>query len=208
MCRLRDPVPRFRSRLAGALFALLALAAGCDSSTSPVAPGDTILSLTANPQTIHLEGTSAITVTALHRSGGPARDGTEISFSTTLGRVEPATGRTDADGFARATLLADGRAGSALVRAVSGTVAAEATITIQDGRPEAGFSTRTDNLRAIFTDTSSGHPIRWNWHFGDGGSSRQQNPVHHYADAGTYVVQLTATNAFGSDTVSQFVTVQ
>ncbi len=201
----RPQPPRLRH-----LFALLALLApmGCDSATSPVAPSDTILSLTANPPAIGIEGSSSITATALRPDGGPAREGTEITFSTTLGQIAPASGRTDANGRAAATLTADGRSGSARVRATSGTRSAEATVSIQANRPSAGFSTQIDGLTVIFSDSSSGNPISWAWDFGDGNSSQEQNPVHTYAVADTYVVQLTATNAVGSDTVSQFVTVQ
>ncbi len=202
----RPLAPRFRHLLA--LLALLVPAAGCDSGTSPAAPSGTILSLTANPTAIGLEGTSTLTVTALTPEGGPAREGTEITFTTTLGRVEPATGRTDGAGRVGAALFAEGQAGSARVRATSGQVSAEATVSIQAARPSASFSTQIDELTVIFTDNSGGNPIRWDWDFGDGASSQLQNPVHTYAAADTYVVRLTATNAVGSDTVSQFVTVQ
>lgn len=47
----------------------------------------------------------------------------------------------------------------------------------------------------------------WNWDFGDGGSSTQQNPIHTYTGAGTYTVTLTVTNSAGcSDTVTSIVT--
>lgn len=37
----------------------------------------------------------------------------------------------------------------------------------------------------------------WNWNFGDGGTSTAQNPNHVYTTTGTYLVQLTVTNASG-----------
>jgi PKD repeat protein len=58
-----------------------------------------------------------------------------------------------------------------------------------------------------FSDTSSGNPSSWNWNFGDGSSSTAQNPSHTYAQAGDYVVQLTATNQGGPDTTTQTITV-
>jgi PKD repeat protein len=50
-----------------------------------------------------------------------------------------------------------------------------------------------------FTDLSTGNPTSWSWDFGDGGASTQQNPVHQYAQGGTYTVTLTATNQYGTD---------
>lgn len=42
----------------------------------------------------------------------------------------------------------------------------------------------------------------YNWNFGDGTTSTDQNPVHPYAAGGTYTVTLIVTNACGSDTVT------
>jgi len=54
-----------------------------------------------------------------------------------------------------------------------------------------------------FTDQSTNSPIAWSWDFGDGGTSREQNPVHTYETAGTYDVTLTVWNDLGSDTIEQ-----
>jgi PKD repeat protein len=53
-----------------------------------------------------------------------------------------------------------------------------------------------------FTDTSSYTPTSWEWSFGDGSSSTQENPVHTYTTAGSYSVTHTATNAGGSRTTT------
>jgi PKD repeat protein len=63
------------------------------------------------------------------------------------------------------------------------------------GSPTSG----TAPLQVQFTDESTG-ATSWSWNFGDNGTSTAQNPSHTYADAGTYTVSLTATNAAGSDT--------
>jgi beta propeller repeat protein len=52
--------------------------------------------------------------------------------------------------------------------------------------------------RITFTDLSSGAPTSWLWDFGDGTTSTLQSPSHTYAAIGTYTVNLTAMNAFGS----------
>ena len=59
--------------------------------------------------------------------------------------------------------------------------------------PTADFSSVVDQLSVSFTDTSSdsdGSVVAWNWDFGDGNSSTQQNPTHSYAVAGDYTVSL------------------
>lgn len=54
-----------------------------------------------------------------------------------------------------------------------------------------------------FTDQSTNSPTSWNWNFGDGGTSIIQNPSHTYSTKGTYNVSLTATNGFGSNTLTK-----
>lgn len=52
--------------------------------------------------------------------------------------------------------------------------------------------TVTVNNSVSFTDASTGNPTFWEWDFGDGGTSDQQNPTHDYTATGTYNVKLTA----------------
>ena len=73
--------------------------------------------------------------------------------------------------------------------------------------PVAAFTSVISDLSVAFTDTSTDTPTSWSWDFGDGNSSTAQSPMHTYTIAGTYTVELTATNAGGSDTFSASVTV-
>jgi hypothetical protein len=57
-------------------------------------------------------------------------------------------------------------------------------------------------------EVSSYEPTSWQWDFGDGQSSLLPNPVHTYADTGTYYVCLTVSNANSSDTFCRWITVQ
>ncbi|RLD46249.1 MAG: hypothetical protein DRI88_07820, partial [Bacteroidetes bacterium] len=58
-----------------------------------------------------------------------------------------------------------------------------------------------------FTDLSSNDPTSWSWSFDpstmeylEGTSATSQNPIVKFNDPGTYTVEMTATNAAGSDT--------
>jgi len=63
-------------------------------------------------------------------------------------------------------------------------------------------------LKVQFTDTSNHSPVSWNWSFGDGTTSNEQNPIHSYAKSGTYTVILTITTAQGKTfTISKKITV-
>ena len=65
-------------------------------------------------------------------------------------------------------------------------------------------------LIVSFTDKSTGSPTEWNWNFGDGNTSSEQNPGHTYSAAGNYTVALTVGNAAGTDekTKAGYITVK
>lgn len=62
-----------------------------------------------------------------------------------------------------------------------------------------------------FTDNSTNNPTSWSWNFpgGSPSSSTQQNPSVTYTTAGTFDVTLTASNQYGSGTLtkSSYITV-
>jgi uncharacterized protein (TIGR02145 family) len=51
-----------------------------------------------------------------------------------------------------------------------------------------------------FIDQSTNSPTSWVWDFGNDSISTEQNPSHTYTTAGTYTVNLTVTNEYGTDT--------
>lgn len=51
-------------------------------------------------------------------------------------------------------------------------------------------SSHYDYTQATFTATASSDFVSYTWNFGDGASSSEQNPVHHYPAAGSYHVTL------------------
>ncbi|MBP1927589.1 PKD repeat protein [Methanolinea mesophila] len=53
-------------------------------------------------------------------------------------------------------------------------------------------------LDVWFRDVSGNDPARWNWSFGDGTFSTEQNPTHRYVSPGAYTVTLTVWNDAGN----------
>ncbi|WP_301663561.1 GLUG motif-containing protein [Methanoculleus frigidifontis] len=86
------------------------------------------------------------------------------------------------------------------------TAEAAFTLTPVGTAPVANFTANvTAGMRPLtvqFADTSTGEPTFWSWSFGDGETSSEQNPVHTYTAAGAYTVNLTVTNAAGTDATS------
>ena len=53
-------------------------------------------------------------------------------------------------------------------------------------------------LTVQFTDLSTGSPTSWEWLFGDGSTSSDQNPVHTFQQSGSFNVTLKVTNNYGT----------
>lgn len=71
--------------------------------------------------------------------------------------------------------------------------------------PDYNYSS---NLLSVnFIDLTIGNPQAWLWNFGDGTTSNLQNPIHIYAQSGTYTVQLIMTNEGCSDTITKILDV-
>ncbi len=67
----------------------------------------------------------------------------------------------------------------------------------------AGFSANpvlgVTPFRAVFVDNSIGGITLWDWDFGDGSRSNDQNPFHIYKNPGEYSVTLTVSGESGID---------
>lgn len=50
----------------------------------------------------------------------------------------------------------------------------------------------------------SASAIKWEWYFGDGGTSAEQNPVHQYDRPGSYSIALLATDVNGCQELKKF----
>jgi len=76
-------------------------------------------------------------------------------------------------------------------------------INVTGNEPVAAFTANPTSgiapLTVNFTDQSTNTPTSWQWDFGDGNSSTQQNPSHIYQNVVNYTVELTVTNNYGSD---------
>lgn len=73
--------------------------------------------------------------------------------------------------------------------------------------PEADFSFTNNMLEVNFSSLLQNANLI-NWDFGDGNFSSVANPIHTYAQSGTYNVQLIVSNSCGIDTFNQSIFVE
>jgi len=175
-------------------------------------------SLQATPSSIPETG-GTITLLALVRNdqGQPLPNAT-VNFKTEVGTLASGGAflTTDATGQVSDTLtvteadiaaLGDDDFQVGLEVGGAGAVVSQ-TFDIRIQRPpDAAFSFVRNQLTVAFEDQSTNNPTSWTWEFGDGQTSRQQNPTHTYSAPDTYTVTLTVRNAIGEDSVSQLVQV-
>src|SRR5215212_6941751 len=108
------------SRTVARLCALLLVVAGVACDKVPLtAPTESTILLFANGSSVPLTGGVDLVATVTEKPGTPVQNGTLVTFTTTLGRVDPPEARTT-NGRATVRLLADGRSGTAKVTALSG----------------------------------------------------------------------------------------
>jgi PKD repeat protein len=100
------------------------LGASCEKMAL-TAPTQSTISLFANTNVVPVNGTAEITATVIEQAGTPVHNGTQVTFTTTIGVIEPAEARTK-DGKATVRLVAGTQSGVARVSAFSGAARADA----------------------------------------------------------------------------------
>lgn len=138
-------------------------------------------------------------------SSDPEKTGTKVSgtntfkyFSTSLGDLKPST-----------TYYVKAYAINLLGTGYGKTE----SFTTKGISPIADFVAEPTNIstgqQVQFSDKSTNSPTSWLWNFGDSETSTLQNPLHLYANPGTFTVTLDVTNQYGSNTktVNNYITV-
>ena len=134
-------VTRNYRALALALFLVSAagLTVACQKVPLLATPGSSI-TLTSSATALPVNGTADIIAQVIRASGSPPHEGTHITFTTTLGTIQPSEVDTDVNGRAVVKYVASGGSGTAAITASSGgvTVAAANVVRIQVGAAAVG----------------------------------------------------------------------
>jgi hypothetical protein len=119
---LRRPRPATLSRRALVALGLFAACASAACDKVPLtAPTGSTVTLFSNTTIVPVNGAADITATVIEAGGTLVQNGTLVTFTTTIGQLDPAEARTR-DGKVTVRLVAGNRSGRAVVRAFSGGV--------------------------------------------------------------------------------------
>jgi hypothetical protein len=168
-------------------------AAACDK-IALTAPSNSTITLFSNLTTINLGGSAQITATVIEGGGTPVHDGTEVTFTTTIGTVDPVLVQTD-DGKATVTLRPGSQSGTAIVRAFSGGTQS-GPLEIIVGAAAASRVVLTANPSTV--SASRGGVVTLSAFVIDEGNNPIPNvPVTFTTTAGTLAISRVTTDANG-----------
>jgi len=90
----------------------------------------------------------------------------------------------------------------------AGVLLADLTDTITFYNISAGGNIHCMGDLIQFESGTSGHPISFEWDFGDGDTSTLQDPVHVYTDTGTYIIDLIIEYLCNIDTLQDTILIR
>lgn len=156
-----------RSALFGILITAVALA-GCDK-VPLLAPTNSTIRLNASVGVVPVNGTLDLTAVVIESAGTPVQNGTVVTFTSSLGTIEPREGRTQ-NGQVTVRYLSGSQSGKATISAFSGGSKSDDLEILVGGAGAAAVTLRADStvlpstggttsLVATVLDTG-GNPIR------------------------------------------------
>jgi len=187
-----------RWRLAALILlpALFAVVSSCQR-VPLLAPSGSVISLTSSATVLPFNGTTTITGQVIEASGSPPHSGTHITFTTTLGAIQPSDAQTDASGIVRVTFSAGAQSGTATITAISGgsSVGSNGAVRILVGAAAVGRVNVTANPATVpstgGSSTISASVLDQN------GNQLATVPVSFITTAGTLSAALVNTDANG-----------
>lgn len=188
------------------LLAMLVLVS-CEKVPLLAPTGSTII-VTAGTSVLSANGTTTIIAQVLEQAGTPPHSGTQVTFTTTLGRIEPAQASTDVNGRATATFAANGSNGTATISALSGgaTTGTDGAITIAIGSAAVGNVSVTASPNPV--SASSGATTVTAYVQDINGNVLVGVPVVFTTTAGSLAAGLVQTDANGRAATSLVTTQQ
>ena len=186
-----------RVSLALGVFAYVALAALSCEKVPLLAPTGSTITLTTATSALGFNGTAEIIAQVIEAAGTPPHSGTHITFSTSLGIMEPAEVQTDVNGRATTQFKAGTSSGIATITASSGGSAVAATNTVKIAVGSAAVSAVVASANPAVVSSRGGNSTITAKVTDAGGNSLASIPVTFTTDAGSLSESVSNTNSQG-----------
>jgi adhesin/invasin len=194
----RQPAVGFSRRTAIALGLLATVASAACDKVPLTAPTGATVTLFSNTTIVPVNGTAEITATVVESGGTLVQNGTLVTFTTTIGTLDPSEARTR-DGKVTVRLNAGGRSGRAVVRAFSGGITS-GDLSVDIGGAAAGAINLTANPSSV--PSSGGTSTLQAIVFDVDGNRLPGVPVSFTSDFGTISSTVVVSDAQGVATTT------
>lgn len=177
-------------------FASVLVAAACEK-VPLLAPSGSTITLTASTNALPANGSTDVVAQLLEASGTPPHSGTQVTFTTTLGTIQPSEARTDVNGRVVVKFVAGGANGNATITAFSGgaTTGANGAVKIAVGTAAVGRVSLSANPSTI---SSNGGAARITASVVDvNGNALGGVPVSFSTSAGVLAASVVNTDSNG-----------
>ena len=179
-----------------ALVAIALFASGCQK-VPLLAPSGSTITLSSAATALPANGTTTIVAQVIEPSGTPPHAGTLVSFTTTLGTIQPSEVETDISGRATTTFNANGASGTATITAISGGVSAGTTGAVKIAVGAAAVSSIILSASPISLPSSGGASTISATVYDSGGNGVGGVPVTFTAAAGSVSPSVANTDTAG-----------
>lgn len=164
-----------------------------------LAPTQSVITVVSSRSILPINGNAEITATVIEESGTPAHNGTLVTFTSTLGTLDP-TEAVTSNGQAKVTLRAGTQSGTAEILAFSGSARTEAPITVLIGGAAAAGIAVTANPAVL---SATGGAVEISAAVSDASGNRLNGvPVSFSATSGSLGTTQATTNVNGIATTT------
>ncbi|HEX4346776.1 MAG TPA: Ig-like domain-containing protein, partial [Vicinamibacterales bacterium] len=183
------------------LAAVSLMAVACEK-VPLLAPTGSTITLISGATALPLNGSTTIIAEVLESAGTPPHSGTTITFTTTLGTVQPSTATTDASGRVVVNFAAGTSNGTASINAISGGATTSTAGTIKIALGTASVGTVAVNAAQANLSSFGGTTAIFATVYDVNGNALPSVPVVFTTSAGSLSVGTATTDANGLATTS------
>jgi hypothetical protein len=173
-----------------------AAAAGCEK-VPLLAPTGSTITLTSSTPVLSANGRAQIVAQLIEAAGTPPHSGTHVTFTTSLGAVQPVDAETDVNGRAIVTFLAGNNNGTAIITASSGAATTGTTNGLRIAVGSAAVGRVAVNANPTTVPAIGGSSAITATVLDVNGNPLTSTPVQFSTTAGTLSSAIVSTDANG-----------